>query len=194
MSVNAKMTAIADKIRTLDGKTGPLSLDAMAEDLDEVKADLNRAFSAVGERGGTVPAVKTSENLPEAIGTIPEYIPVRRVDSTFTIQYDANWYTYVDCGFQPDIVLFPDFNYVSDAGNNCEYQAAFVFSEKRAGYTMYADAYTRESDGSWHLYQITISPTDTGFRTYAWGYWDDSGNFVSHAGQTWRYIAIKYTA
>lgn len=33
MSINSKMTAIANPIRTLMGKTGKMGLDAMAEDL-----------------------------------------------------------------------------------------------------------------------------------------------------------------
>lgn len=33
MSVNSKMAAIAEPIRTLMGKTGKMGLDAMAEDL-----------------------------------------------------------------------------------------------------------------------------------------------------------------
>ena len=56
MSVNSKMTAIADKIRSLLGITGAMGLDAMATNLETEQTNVASAFSAVGDKGGTVPS------------------------------------------------------------------------------------------------------------------------------------------
>lgn len=71
MSVNSKMTSIADKIRTIRGTSGSMGLDAMATGLDVVQTDMTAAFSAVGDKGGTVPSSKVSGNLATAINSIP---------------------------------------------------------------------------------------------------------------------------
>ena len=72
MSVNSKMTAIADKIRALLGISGTMGLDAMAANLDTEQTNVSAAFTAIGSKGGTVPTAKVSGNLASAIGTIPE--------------------------------------------------------------------------------------------------------------------------
>jgi hypothetical protein len=65
------MTSIADKIRTIRGTSGSMGLDAMATGLDVVQTDMTAAFSAVGDKGGTVPSSKVSGNLAAAINSIP---------------------------------------------------------------------------------------------------------------------------
>ena len=71
MSVNSKMTAIADKIRTLLGISGTMGLDAMANNLGTVQTNISSAFTAIGNKGGTVPSSKVSGNLATAIQSIP---------------------------------------------------------------------------------------------------------------------------
>ena len=64
MSVNSKMTAIADPIRTLMGSEGKMGLDAMAENLDEAVAKVDTQAELIqqiktaleGKAAGTVPS------------------------------------------------------------------------------------------------------------------------------------------
>lgn len=72
MSVNSKMTAIADKIRALLGISGAMGLDAMATHLGTEQTNVASAFAAIGSKGGTVPTSKVSGNLADAIRSIPE--------------------------------------------------------------------------------------------------------------------------
>lgn len=71
MSVKEKMTAIADKIRALLGISGTMGLDAMAANLGTEQTNVSAAFTAIGNKGGTVPSSKVSGNLASAIRTIP---------------------------------------------------------------------------------------------------------------------------
>ena len=71
MSVNEKMTAIADKIRALLGISDTMGLDAMANNLAAEQTNVRAAFTAIGNKGGTVPPSKVSGNLASAIVTIP---------------------------------------------------------------------------------------------------------------------------
>ena len=72
MSFNSKMTAIADQIRELRGMSGSLSLDTMNTRLEEVRGYISDAFTAIGNKGGTVPTSKVSGNLVSAINSIPD--------------------------------------------------------------------------------------------------------------------------
>ena len=49
MSINEKMTAIADDIRTLSGKSEPLSLDAMDANLDSVINDVDEQTNLINQ-------------------------------------------------------------------------------------------------------------------------------------------------
>ena len=71
MSVNSKMTAIADKIRALLGITGTMDLDYMETNLGTVQTYIASAFTAIGNKGGTVPAVPFCGNLASAIASGP---------------------------------------------------------------------------------------------------------------------------
>lgn len=71
MSVNEKMTAIANKIRSLLGLSGKMGLDAMAANLDAEQANVAAAFAAIAEKGVSVPDGGTSGALAAAIAAIP---------------------------------------------------------------------------------------------------------------------------
>lgn len=72
MSINSKMTAIADKIRAICGITGVMGLDAMSTNLRTVQANIIDAFTAVSNKGGIVPSSKVSGNLATAINSISD--------------------------------------------------------------------------------------------------------------------------
>lgn len=70
MSVDSKMTAIADKIRGLLGLTGEMGLDAMATNLTTEQANIDAALSAIANKGVTVPDGSTSDALAALIDGI----------------------------------------------------------------------------------------------------------------------------
>jgi hypothetical protein len=70
MSVNSKMTAVADQIRGLLGLTGAMGLDAMAANLETEKTNITNALTALAEKGVTVPAGANSGNLAGLIAAI----------------------------------------------------------------------------------------------------------------------------
>lgn len=70
MSVNAKMTAIADQIRAIRKISRTLSLDDMESQLYTVKSDIANAFNAVGNKYGSYGSTSSS-NLANAIESIP---------------------------------------------------------------------------------------------------------------------------
>lgn len=85
MSVNSKMTAIADKIRGLRGITGQMGLDAMATHLATVQSQISAALTTLSDMGVSVPAGATAGNLSALIATLtPRFTNVLRkaVDSS----------------------------------------------------------------------------------------------------------------
>ena len=70
MSVNSKMTAIADKIRTLLGLTGTMGLDEMAAHLGTEQSNVTAALAAIAGKGVTVPEGSNSDSLAALIAAI----------------------------------------------------------------------------------------------------------------------------
>ena len=70
MSVNDKMTAIADKIRTLVGATGTMGLDAMATNVGTANTAVASAITALTDKGVTVPDGTNVTGLAELISAI----------------------------------------------------------------------------------------------------------------------------
>lgn len=70
MSVNSKMTAIADKIRTLLGLTGTMGLDEMAAHLGTEQSNVTAALAAIAGKGVTVPDGSNSDSLAALIESI----------------------------------------------------------------------------------------------------------------------------
>lgn len=70
MSVNSKMTAIADKIRTLVGASGTMTLDAMATNVGTANTAVVSAITALTDKGVTVPDGTNVTGLAELISAI----------------------------------------------------------------------------------------------------------------------------
>jgi len=70
MSVDSKMTAIADQIRTLIGSTGVMGLDAMATNLTAANNAVNSAIAAIEDKGVTVPSGAGVADLASYIAKI----------------------------------------------------------------------------------------------------------------------------
>lgn len=70
MSVNSKMTAIANATRALDGSTAAMTLDGIASKLGVEKTNVEAALAAIAEKGVTVPDGSTSDALASLIASI----------------------------------------------------------------------------------------------------------------------------
>ena len=70
MSVNSKMTAIADQIRALLGLTGTMGLDEMATHLGTEQSNVTAALAAIAGKGVTVPDGSNSDSLASLIAAI----------------------------------------------------------------------------------------------------------------------------
>lgn len=63
---------MADKIRILNGVDGKLTTAQMDSNLEVANTNIENAFTAVGNKGGTVPQSKVSGSLENAINSIPK--------------------------------------------------------------------------------------------------------------------------
>lgn len=70
MSVNEKMTALADSVRHLRGTTEKLGIDQMCEEVGATKGDIDAAFFALSEKGVSVPDGAGSDDLAALIAEI----------------------------------------------------------------------------------------------------------------------------
>ena len=186
MSVNSKMTAIADKIRALLGLSGTMGLDAMATNLGTEQTNIANAFTAVGNKGGTVPSSKVSGNLASAITSIPDAPEGVTVQvKTGTVTGVSGTDKTVSCGFKPDAVLFtgtnPIYNVTQHAG------VAFTGGKVTSAQTFFCPPST-----SYILSYFTVTQTSTGFKVKGTRI-DTSGNQTSESNRSLSYIAIKYT-
>lgn len=109
MSVNSKMTAIANAARALDGSTGKLTLDGIVSKLGDEKANVAAALAAIAEKGVEVPSGSTSDALAALIAAIEAGGGAKVAYGTFTVAKD---YTSSDnievihnLGVAPDFVI-----------------------------------------------------------------------------------------
>lgn len=184
MSVNSAMTAIADKIRTLLGTTGKMGLDAMATNLTTVQNNVTAAFSAIGDKGGTVPSSKDSGNLVSAINSIPAGVTVRKTSGSFSTGSSGK--ATVTCGFKPDLV-FVEQGYTYTY-NNASYpvSASFSFAESQT-----ENVYTTFWNIDDVITDFFVKRTSTGFSVEAVKY---SGSWQGSGYQgSFEYVAVKYT-
>lgn len=198
MSVNSKMTAIADKIRSLLGISGDMTLDAMATNLETEHTNVANAFTAVGNKGGTVPTTMISGYLAAAINSIPAGATVLRAEGDFNT--GDNGTVTINCGFKPDLV----YAYFTDATSNlCCVSAAFYEAKKYAYVYSMTWVYYDDTE-SWFVEEAKFSQTNTGFnfKLYYYDYvYDDyyedwfldMENRVVSDDVNLHYIAIKYT-
>ena len=182
MSVNSKMTAIADKIRSLLGITGTMGLDEMATNLGTEQTNVEGAFTAIGDKGGTVPTAKVSGNLASAVASIPEGVTVQKKTGTVTTSYAGT--ASANVGFKPDIVAF-DFGSMD---GNYNYSGVMFAEANRTSLMVVAPP----TSTSYILTSLTVTQTSNGFSLTAKKL-STSFSESNEASRTLNYIAIKYT-
>lgn len=182
MSVQTAMTAIADKIRAILGISGTMGLNAMATNLNTVQTDIDGAYTAVGNQGGTVPDSKVSGGLAAAINSIPLGVTVQRKTGTFTTSGSE---FAVDVGFRPDLVMLHA-GEISDDGIKLHTAAAF-YEDKRNEFISIQTQLV-SANGSYMFY---IRPTSSGFAGNSW--YIDSSHAWNEYTTAISYTAVKYT-
>lgn len=183
MTVNEKMTAIADKIRSLLGISGAMGLDAMATNLATEQTNIANAFTAIGNKGGTVPSAKVSGNLVAAIDSIKATggASVQRKNGSFTT--DANGAAAVNCGFKPDLIVVYLMTY-----DDIEEGFSIPFGEQSYPSKPYC-ALGYHANG---VYMVIANRGNAGFSV---SMTDLGWNFGTTKvdKKTFNYIAVKYT-
>ena len=184
MSVNSKMTTIADKIRTLLGLSGTMSLDAMATNLEIEKTNIANAFTAVSNKGGTVPSSQVSGGLATAINSIPTNtgVAVRTASGTISPSNGNATVTCKDSSgatFKPDAIKFSysGYNASSVVFNNSTSEGFCLFDGDNSSIPMIAGTATTSSNGFQVSSMVTVN--------WQWSH--------STASQRLTYYAVKYT-
>lgn len=181
MSVESKMTAIADRLRALQGSTADLTLDGMDTALSQLQTHTASSFTAVGQRGGTVPQGQLPSALPAAILTIPT---VQRHTGSFTT--NASGTAVLSCGFQPDLVVISLGVYETDFESLI---ALPLREQQQTGKKPLSVAMT--NDGLLETWVTARSSTGVTLALYLY---DWSWEGAAYASRTLNYCAVKYTA
>ena len=183
MTVNSKMTAIADKIRSLLGITGKMGLDAMATNLEMEQTNVSNAFTVIGNKGGTVPSSKVSGNIASAIDSIPTGVTVQTKSGTFTTNSYGT--ATANCGFKPDFVAIDGGTY---QGTRMYNGTAFTAGNVSKSTFMIMPANTNT-----HIQtSLVLSQTSTGFSVTAKNLASD-WSATNCSNRTLSYVAVKYT-
>lgn len=181
--VNEKMTAIADKIRILLGITGKMGLDVMATNLATAMANIDSAFTAIGNKGGTVPSSKVTGNLVSAIESIPVGAKIQIKTGSFTV---SNSSASVNVGFKPDLVVI---KVGTNQYNSTQNDPAFGFTA--SGKTKLS--ITSVAKSSSYMYMNTnCTQTANGFDVGMTNI-NSSHQTSGVNGVSFEYVAVKYT-
>ena len=78
---------------------------SIQSEINRLKQNVSAAFTAIGNKGGTVPYSKVSGNLANAINSIPGKVAVQKKSGSFTTSGSLAAFT-INCGFKPDYVIF----------------------------------------------------------------------------------------
>lgn len=186
--LDADMTGLADTIRTKGGTSADLAwpegYKAAVQAIETGKDVSSVTATAADVISGKV-FVDSAGNV--VTGTLE---PVIRHESEFVVSYDSQKRIYVDCGFTPDAVMLSGLIYEGDqTGTRYQYDFAVLFPESVAGAIRVLDGYGSNTE----YYSADVYQTANGFMLQYFGYYDSDNNFVEPAGQTYRYVAIKYT-
>ena len=77
---------------------------SVQSEIDRLRQAVSDAFTAIGNKGGTVPSSKVSGNLATAIQSIPEGVTVQIANGSVTTNNSGT--ATISCGFQPDLIVF----------------------------------------------------------------------------------------
>lgn len=158
---------------------------SIQSEINRLKQAVSDAFTAIGNKGGTVPESKTSGNLASAIASIPSGgATVRRAEGTF--QVDGTDFIVVNVGFKPDVVMLYLEGYTNsatvnfaEADNKLNGECGGLLHVGGATPYYFADLYPSRNEEGFGLVLYMVD--------YSLGYVDD------YEPLTVSYVAIKYT-
>lgn len=159
---------------------------SIQSEIDRLKQVVSDAFTAIGNKGGTVPTSQVSGNLASAIASIPAGVTVQTKSGSFTTSTKGVF--SVTCGFRPDVV----FVHRSETEDSQKYVTAFPFALYSAGTAMSVPLWTTSSSCNVYDFYGVIN-TSTGFSGEAYT-WDDNWEEGYANRVSFNYVAIKYTA
>ena len=111
MSVNTKMTAIADEIRELSGTTDTMGLDAMASNVNEANIEVNNQANLIAQIADVLEGKAAGGNVSEF-----STVTLRLADVNLSDFY-VNW------GMVDTVKIFGD--YINEMYNHAEQQILF---------------------------------------------------------------------
>lgn len=151
---------------------------SVQSEINRLKQNVANAFTAVGNKGGTVPASKVSGNLASAINSIPLGVTVQTKTGTLSVG------TTVNCEFKPDLVVM----FVTEPNEDGDYyHPVFGFT------ALSAETVTQCSEAAEYFMYVQATRTSNGFiLDWASKFSFDWENIGSPA-QSFRYVAVKYT-
>lgn len=191
MSVNSKMTAIADNLRTLMGGTEKLGLDAMAQKGTDANAAMAAIIEAIEGKGSTVPSGTKLGGLAalvEAIesggsGSFAECSVTPAADELLD-GYKLNY----DLGAIPNLLVF--FSDDAEAISGARYLKGFIlYCPDVDDRTTYMGALLRMSSTSATSFSLTYSNNRTGITGSSYG----TGSLVYKASESSVYLAVGYS-
>ena len=186
----AMAEVIVNKILALNGSITPVAgteRDTVASEMDKVITEMQNAYTAISEKGGTVPTTQTMGGLDDAVRSIPSGVEVKTASGTLTTNSSGT--ATVNCGFRPDLVVINGFTYTYGS-DRYEYQLSFCFPAKVNGsnYVNAAEAYsTTYSNGI----SAEFTQATNGFSVLLERY--TGSTYASITNTNFNYTAIKYT-
>lgn len=97
------LTNLADKVRALRSTNDTLTFDEMSSNLETERTNLTNSFTALENKGVTVPDGANSDVLADLITSISSGTKIETGTMTFT--EDISSYTFVDGDTPPDIFI-----------------------------------------------------------------------------------------
>ena len=154
--------------------------------INRISNNIAATYAAVEEMGGIVPEAANSDNLPNAVRSIPASgVTVQNKSGSFTTNSSGK--ATVNCGFKPDYVIIRSQR--TDTPENV-YSATAHFAYNPDGIGTFGLIFYELSDDVF-LYGIDVTQTNTGFSVVA----EIAGLNLAYrtaANVTFNYYAVKY--
>lgn len=156
---------------------------SVQSEINRLKQAVSDAFTAIGNKGGTVPTSKVSGNLATAINSIPAGAKVQTQTGTIDAK-DDNPCATVNCGFKPDLVIL----FMNDGNEYGDYyHQAYAFT------ALNTDTALQLAETTEYFIYTEARRTETGFsiqyiKAFSFD-WEELGSIL----QSFRYTAVKYT-
>jgi hypothetical protein len=157
---------------------------SIQSEINRLKQNVSAAFTAIGNKGGTVPNSKVSGNLVNAINSIPVGVTVQTSPTNASFTTDADGRATVNCGFKPDLVVM----FVTEPNENGDYyHPVFGFT------ALSAETVVQCSEAAEYFMYVQATRTSNGFILDRANKFSFDWEYIGSPAQSFRYVAVKYT-